>query len=124
MKSIKYLSLLFAALVATAVNAQERVIEEVIVTATKRAESVQDIPLSVNAFSGAQLEEAGVKDIRDIAAQTPGLSIKSRGETEGSVFIRGIGSAAPGLAPIQPSVFTLTACTRRGAPTRRLHFST
>lgn len=95
MKSIKYLSLLFAALIATAVNAQERAIEEVIVTATKRAESVQDIPLSVNAFTGAQLEEAGVKDIRDIAAQTPGLSIKSRGETEGSVFIRGIGSAAP-----------------------------
>ena len=77
--------------------AQERVIEEVVVTATKRAESVQDIPLSVNAFTGAQLEEAGVKDIRDIAAQTPGLSIKSRGETEGSVFIRGIGSAAPGI---------------------------
>jgi iron complex outermembrane receptor protein len=85
------------AFVAAAVNAQERAIEEVIVTATKRAESVQDIPLSVNAFSGAQLEEAGVKDIRDIAAQTPGLSIKSRGETEGSVFIRGIGSAAPGI---------------------------
>ena len=97
MKSIKYLSLLVMAFVAAAVNAQERAIEEVIVTATKRAESVQDIPLSVNAFSGAQLEEAGVKDIRDIAAQTPGLSIKSRGETEGSVFIRGIGSAAPGI---------------------------
>jgi iron complex outermembrane receptor protein len=72
-------------------------IEEITVTATKRAESVQDIPLSVSAFTGAQLEESGVKDIRDIAAQTPGLSIKSRGETEGSVFIRGIGSAAPGI---------------------------
>ena len=44
-----------------------------------------------------QLEEAGVKDIRDIAGQTPGLQIKSRGETEGSVFIRGIGSVAPGI---------------------------
>ena len=97
MKSIKYLGLLAATLLAAAANAQERAIEEIIVTATKRAESVQDIPLSVNAFTGAQLEEAGVKDIRDIAAQTPGLSIKSRGETEGSVFIRGIGSAAPGI---------------------------
>jgi iron complex outermembrane receptor protein len=97
MKSIKYLVMLVAALCAAAVYAEELVIEEVIVTATKRAESVQDIPLSVNAFTGAQLEEAGVKDIRDIAAQTPGLSIKSRGETEGSVFIRGIGSAAPGI---------------------------
>jgi iron complex outermembrane receptor protein len=97
MKPTNYLSLLIAALIAMPVNAQERALEEVIVTATKRAESVQDIPLSVNAFTGAQLEEAGVKDIRDIAAQTPGLSIKSRGETEGSVFIRGIGSAAPGI---------------------------
>lgn len=97
MKTIKYLGLLAAALCTAAVSAQERVIEEVVVTATKRAESVQDIPLSVNAFTGAQLEEAGVKDIRDIAGQTPGLSIKSRGETEGSVFIRGIGSAAPGI---------------------------
>ena len=97
MKSIKYLGLLAATLLAAAANAQERAIEEIIVTATKRAESVQDIPLSVNAFTGAQLEEAGVKDIRDIAAQTPGLSIKSRGETEGSVFIRGIGAAAPGI---------------------------
>ena len=97
MTSFRNISLLAAVLCTATVNAQERVIEEVIVTATKRAESVQDIPLSVNAFSGAQLEEAGVKDIRDIAAQTPGLSIKSRGETEGSVFIRGIGSAAPGI---------------------------
>ena len=97
MKSIRYISLLAAAFCAVAANAQELAIEEVIVTATKRAESVQDIPLSVNAFTGAQLEEAGVKDIRDIAGQTPGLSIKSRGETEGAVFIRGIGSAAPGI---------------------------
>jgi iron complex outermembrane receptor protein len=84
-------------LVAMTGHAQELVIEEITVTATKRAESVQDIPLTVNAFTGAQLEEAGVKDIRDIAGMTPGLSIKSRGETEGAVFIRGIGSAAPGI---------------------------
>ena len=97
MKSTKFISLLAATFCAAAVYAQELVIEEVIVTATKRAESAQDIPLSISAFTGAQLEEAGVKDIRDISAQTPGLSIKSRGETEGSVFIRGIGSAAPGI---------------------------
>jgi iron complex outermembrane receptor protein len=76
---------------------QELAIEEIVVTATKRAESVQDIPLAVTAFTGAQLEEAGVKDIRDIAGQTPGLSITARGETEGNVFIRGIGSVAPGI---------------------------
>jgi len=97
MKSISYLSLLTATLVVAAANAQELAIEEIVVTATKRAESVQDIPISVSAFTGDQLEAAGVKDIRDIAAQTPGLQIKSKGETEGSVFIRGIGSVAPGI---------------------------
>lgn len=97
MKGLLKHALIAAALLATSVFAQERVIEEVVVTATKRPESLQDIPISVNAFTGEQIEEAGVKDIRDIAGQTPGLQIKSRGETEGSVFIRGIGSVAPGI---------------------------
>jgi hypothetical protein len=88
---------------------QELAIEEIVVTATKRAESVQDIPLAVTAFTGAQLEEAGVKDIRDIAGQTPGLSITARGETEGNVFIRGIGSVAPGIGLNKVPARTLTA---------------
>lgn len=77
--------------------AQELAIEEITVTATKRPESMQDIPIAMSAFTGDAIEEAGVKDIRDIAGQTPGLSIKSRGDTEASVFIRGIGSQAPGI---------------------------
>ncbi len=97
MKSLLTIAPVAVALLATSVLAQERTIEEVVVTATKRPESLQDIPISVNAFTGEQIEEAGVKDIRDIAGQTPGLQIKSRGETEGSVFIRGIGSVAPGI---------------------------
>ena len=97
MKTFQFIVGTLGLCVVAMANAQERAIEEITVTATKRAESVQDIPLTVNAFTGAQLEEAGVKDIRDIAGMTPGLSIKSRGETEGSVFIRGIGSLAPGI---------------------------
>ena len=97
MKGLLKLAPVAAALIATSAFAQERTIEEVVVTATKRPESLQDIPISVSAFTGDQIEEAGVKDIRDIAGQTPGLQIKSRGETEGSVFIRGIGSVAPGI---------------------------
>lgn len=77
--------------------AQDLIIDEIIVTATKRPESMQDVPITVSAFTGDAIEEAGVKDIRDIAGQTPGLSIKSRGDTEASVFIRGIGSQAPGI---------------------------
>ncbi len=72
-------------------------IEEIIVTAQKREQSLQDVPMTVNAFSGDFITDNGVQDIRDIAGLTPNVSIKARGETEASVFIRGIGSQAPGI---------------------------
>lgn len=73
------------------------VLEEVLVTAQKREQTLQDVPLTVSAFSGDFVAENGVQDIRDIQGLTPNLSIKSRGDTEASVFIRGIGSQAPGI---------------------------
>lgn len=73
------------------------VLEEVIITAQKREQSLQEVPLTVSAFSGDFVTENGVQDIRDIQGLTPNLSIKSRGDTEASVFIRGIGSQAPGI---------------------------
>ncbi|NNJ65334.1 MAG: TonB-dependent receptor, partial [Xanthomonadales bacterium] len=73
------------------------VLEEVIITAQKREQTLQDVPLTVSAFSGDFVTENGVQDIRDIQGLTPNLSIKSRGDTEASVFIRGIGSQAPGI---------------------------
>jgi len=78
-------------------EAEARVLEEVIITAQKREQTLQDVPVTVSAFSGGFIEESGAKDIRDIAGLTPNLSIKSRGETESTVFMRGIGSLAPGI---------------------------
>jgi len=74
-----------------------RLLEEVIITAQKREQTLQEVPVTVSAFSGEFITENGVQDIRDIACLTPNLSIKARGETEASVFIRGIGSQAPGI---------------------------
>ena len=74
-----------------------RMLEEVIVTVQKREQTLQEVPVTVTAFSGDFVTENGVQDIRDIAGLTPNLSIKARGETEASVFIRGIGSQAPGI---------------------------
>jgi len=78
-------------------DAEVRTLEEVIITAQKREQSLQDVPVTVSAFSGDFVEESGVRDIRDIAGLTPNMSIKSRGETESTVFMRGIGSLAPGI---------------------------
>jgi len=74
-----------------------RMLEEVIITAQKREQTLQEVPVTVSAFSGDFVTENGVQDIRDIAGLTPNVSIKARGETEASVFIRGIGSQAPGI---------------------------
>jgi iron complex outermembrane receptor protein len=74
-----------------------RMLEEVIITAQKREQTLQEVPVTVSAFSGEFITENGVQDIRDIAGLTPNVSIKARGETEASVFIRGIGSQAPGI---------------------------
>ena len=58
-------------LIATSVPAQE--IEEIVVTARKRTESVQDIPLSISVFDEEFIKAAGIKDFDDIARLTPGL---------------------------------------------------
>jgi len=80
-----------------------RMIEEIIVTAQKREESLQDIPLSVTAFSAGKLEAMGIQTIQDLPNITPGLTITNNaGFTE--VFLRGVGTDAflPGADPSVP----------------------
>ena len=70
-------------------------IEEITVTARKRAENLQDVPAAVSAFSAADLQERGVENITEIARQTPNVTInETSGLVAGSVqvFIRGIGN--------------------------------
>ena len=71
MKAKGIIAFLFVALLGNGAIAQTRQLEEVIVTATKRAESLQDVPISVNALSETTIQEAGVTDIGDVAALVP-----------------------------------------------------
>jgi len=84
---------LLAASCAAAVSAHSDnlILEEVIVTATKRAESAQDIPMSIEALSGDMLVNQGVADMADMAGSVPNLNI---GTGLGQTFInvRGMGS--------------------------------
>lgn len=67
------------------------VLEEVIVTATLRAESLQDVPVSVNAVSGEKLMEAGIDKVEDLQAYVPNLSMSETGIGT-NIYVRGIGS--------------------------------
>ena len=70
---------------------------EIIVTARRRAESLQDVPIAVTAYSGAQLENQGALDITDISDTTPNVTLEtSRGtNTTLTAFIRGVGQQDP-----------------------------
>ncbi|RLQ21018.1 hypothetical protein DWB85_14960 [Seongchinamella sediminis] len=71
-----------------------QVLEEVIVTARKRTEAMQDVPVSVTAFSGNQLRNAGVTNLKELGLQTPGLQIDQTSAAQ--IWIRGIGQRDDG----------------------------
>ncbi len=67
------------------------VLEEVIVTAQKRNESVQDVPISVNAVAGDTLEANGITNLEDMAGLVPNLNIAD--SPDGNMIVmRGLGS--------------------------------
>jgi outer membrane receptor protein involved in Fe transport len=75
-------------------------LQEIIVTAQKRAENLEDVPISVVAVSAQQLKDAGVTDIRSLTVLTPGLTVTSEAnENVTTARIRGIGTVGdnPGL---------------------------
>ena len=72
--------------------------EEVIfVTARRRVESLTDVPLSITAYSGDQLEAEGALDITDIADTTPNVTLEASRGTNSTLtaFIRGVGQQDP-----------------------------
>lgn len=66
-------------------------VEEIVVTSRKRAESIQDIPLSVTPFSATEMEQRGFTGLDDIAAATPGFTFEgfATGGAHGNAVIRG-----------------------------------
>jgi len=86
----------FWALTAQAeTDAQTRGIEEVVVTAQKREQSLMDAAIDVTAFSGIQLREAGIDDVFGISKAIPGLTIQNTGANP-QIFMRGVGTRITG----------------------------
>lgn len=73
---------------------QTRLLEEVIVTATRRESSVQDVPYNISAVSGNELEAAGILDNADLMRTIPGVAVVDRGYRNSGVIngimIRGL----------------------------------
>ncbi|MBO9547260.1 MAG: TonB-dependent receptor [Caulobacter sp.] len=78
--------------------AQADVLEEVLVTAQRRSERLQDVPVTVTAFGADQIESAHIIGVQDVITRTPGLSFDAFPASEPRLFIRGIGSSDRGSA--------------------------
>jgi len=73
-------------------NGGKGAIEEVVVTAQKRAQNIQDVPITMQAFSGQQLREDSVKKVDDIIKMAPGLSLNYNNNSNSGISIRGVGT--------------------------------
>jgi iron complex outermembrane receptor protein len=66
-------------------------LEEVVVTAQKREQSLQDVPIAVAAMSGEKINDAGITNLEELTLYIPNVSISS-GSASPNLFIRGVGS--------------------------------
>ncbi|MGA1190341.1 MAG: TonB-dependent receptor plug domain-containing protein, partial [Pseudomonadales bacterium] len=85
--------------------ASGQVLEEVIVTATKREEGVMEVPLAISALSGNFISETNLNDVKDLIAYTPGVSGNSQDSYIDAVSIRGVRTQDFGVGGDPSSAF-------------------
>jgi outer membrane receptor protein involved in Fe transport len=83
---------------AVAQSTEVGVLDEVVVTAQRRVERLQDVPAAITSLSGENLSRRNVQGNADLVARVPGLSLDVQGPGESTLSIRGVGTAY-GLAP-------------------------
>lgn len=91
-KKLFQYSALVVAIASASAGASAATLEEVVVTAQKREQGVNDVGITVNAFSGETIREMGVASAEDIAMLTPGLTVNETAATGVPAYtIRGVG---------------------------------
>lgn len=88
---------------------QERRLQAVTVTSTKRVESAQSIPVTVTALGETELESLGVSNFNDYLVQLPGVTAGGGAPGQSTIYIRGLASTTPnlttaGVAGLAPNV--------------------
>ncbi len=103
------------ALYGKPVGAADEALEEVVVTASRRAVSVQDLPISITAVTGEMLDKSGIEDIAGLAHSVAGVNYTDKGPFGGvngsGLIIRGLNSEATAgqlalASPVVPPVAT------------------
>lgn len=77
-------------------ESEARAADEIVVTARREAENLQDVPLSVQVLGGEALDKAGIRDFTEIANRVPGAKLNTSNATDPEIFMRGIGTDIQG----------------------------
>lgn len=93
-------------------------IQEIVVTAQKRSENMQKVPIAITAVSGVDLSSSGVSDMLNLQQKAPGLYIGTGGATA-LVFIRGVGTQNPSIGD-ESSVATYIDGVYQASPAANL----
>lgn len=109
MKLLSQAAALSLATAMLAAPAHAQLADEIIVTATKRSASSQDIPVAVAALGEDTLDELGVDVFTDYLVQLPGVTAGGSGPGQSTIYIRGVASTTPtlsvsGVAGLAPNV--------------------
>ena len=81
--------------IGCAACSEQGYLEEITVTAQKRQQNIQDIPVAVTALSGEHLVEHGITDLFDLQQTAPGLIVdQSQNATTANFSIRGVGTSS------------------------------
>ncbi len=95
-------------------------LEKITVTATKRSESLQTVPVAVTVITGELLEQQNINNVSTLTAQTPVLNFRANASNKDtSLFIRGVGtiSTSPGVEPTVSTVVDGVVFARPGQAT-------
>ena len=88
--------LLGSAALVTSMETQAQ-IEEIVVTATRKSESAQDIPITIQALSEDTLDDLGIGNFKDYIKNLAGVTSGGRGPGRNEIFIRGVSAGKGGL---------------------------
>jgi iron complex outermembrane receptor protein len=91
-------------LTALSVNAEDRAIEQIVVTAEKRNESLQDLSQAVTALTAKDLDNKYISSFVDLSAMAPGVTVAKNEGFKTIISIRGVGNEANQNATANPSV--------------------
>jgi iron complex outermembrane recepter protein len=84
-------------------------VEEIIVTANRREQSIEKVPMSIQAFSGDELQATNTYDLQDLLKYTPSVTYGNNGTGQGEIFMRGLsngfrGNQSTGTVGLYPNV--------------------